>query len=141
MTRVITHKLTLLMFALMACTAISAAQNLHLVKASIPFAFTVGKKTFPAGEYTLLRPEQHLLTLRDAGGRTVAQILTQAVDSRNEAEIPKLRFELVDGQYKLAEVSEPRSDGERLFPASRPQSKMARQNPAPDPGAGEEGQP
>jgi len=45
------------------------------IKANIPFDFTVGGRTFPAGRYRLVRVDPSVLELRDSAGRMLAKLL------------------------------------------------------------------
>src|SRR5262245_49804512 len=64
------------------------------VIANIPFAFTAGNKTLPAGEYTIDRPnsnEPDLLLIRSADGRVAFFLNAGNVEAR---EVPN-KTELV----------------------------------------------
>ena len=73
------------------------------MKAHIPFEFTVGNKTFPAGDYSITQPTQRVLAVRDDRGHMIATVFVHDVESRGPMST-LLRFKLVDGQYSLAEV-------------------------------------
>lgn len=125
MKHLITRTLTSLMLAAMWLPLAAQAQHATVVKANIPFEFSFNGKTFPAGEYSLAQPVDHVLALRDADGKVVAQAFSQGVNSFSGADSTKLRFQKVDGQNILSEVWQKyESDGARLFPADRP-SKVA----------------
>jgi hypothetical protein len=49
---------------LVAATGLVAQQP--ALKANIPFNFTVGNKSMPAGEYTISSPESHLVEIQSA---------------------------------------------------------------------------
>jgi len=122
--------LTVLMLALMAMGIAASAQSAPVVKVTIPFAFNFGDQTFPAGAYTLIRPLENVMALRDSGGRVIAQRLVDGVDSITPADVTKLKFESVDGQYVLTEVwRRQESSGLRLLPTKHV-TNVAKQSPA-----------
>lgn len=129
MTHRVVRKFALLLLAVSTLAAAASAQSMHMVKVSVPFEFSVGAKILPPGQYILLQPGQHLLVVRNARGQTVAQTLTQGSDTQVADRFPKLRFELENGKYKLAEVRQPDSSSERLFPLAKSDTRLARQHP------------
>lgn len=81
------------------------AQSRTLVKANIPFEFSVGAKSFPAGQYSVVQPLQNMIALRDEQGRDVALAFTQEVEQGHlNGEKPLLRFVSVGDHNQLAEV-------------------------------------
>jgi hypothetical protein len=58
--------------ALFTIVTLTAATQLvaqePAVKANIPFNFTAGQKSMPAGEYTISSPDTHVLKIQSAGG-------------------------------------------------------------------------
>lgn len=82
----------------------SSAQR---VIATIPFTFTAGNKTLPAGKYTVtvLNPssDRKALQIRSLNGRSSAIVLTTGVIG-NVAENAKLVFNRYDDQYVFAQV-------------------------------------
>jgi len=74
------------------------------IKANIPFDFTVGGRTFPAGRYRLVRVDPSVLELRDSEGRMLANVLTQSVQSLNAPSEPKLLFDSEGGGHVLTQV-------------------------------------
>jgi hypothetical protein len=81
------------------------AQNIErTIKATIPFEFSVGDKTFPAGNYRLVSTAPAFLQLRDAAGHSLATVLTNSVQSLNATATPKLQFLSEGGHYRLAQV-------------------------------------
>jgi hypothetical protein len=82
----------------------SSAQR---VIASIPFTFTVGKTTLPAGRYTIvvLNPtsDRKILQIRSLNGRSSAMILTNGVIG-NASDDSKLVFERDGDRYVFAQA-------------------------------------
>jgi hypothetical protein len=77
------------------------------VQANVPFEFTVGRRTLPAGDYTFVAVAPALLLVRDRDCRTVASVLTNPVQTTSNYSLPRLRFYLQDGKHVLAEVWQP----------------------------------
>jgi hypothetical protein len=77
------------------------AQTQRLV-ASIPFAFSVGKTTLPAGRYTItvINPtsDRKILQIRSMNGRSSAVVLTTGVNG-NVSDDAKLVFERDGDRY------------------------------------------
>jgi hypothetical protein len=86
--------LIIIMFA--GVFAINAQAQTQRVIASIPFAFTVGKTTLPAGRYTItvINPtsDRKVLQIRSLNGRSSAVVLTTGVIG-NVSDDAKLVFE------------------------------------------------
>ena len=127
MKNLIARTLTLLMLAVLGVT-MASAQTTSVIKVNVPFEFNFAARTFPAGEYTLMQPMQHLLVLRDARGRSIAQTFTGGIESLAPADATKLKFVNRDGQYVLTEVWENLdSSGQRLYP-SKNNANLARRS-------------
>jgi hypothetical protein len=108
------------MFAVVALAGTSPAQSIQVIKVNIPFEFSFGDHSFPAGEYSLVQPRQHFLELRDSKEHFIAQVLTGGVYSRTPATSTKLTFYSSNGRHVLAEVWERQeSSGERLLQTKR----------------------
>ena len=106
MKQLITRTLASLVLMVMSVSAISHAQSTTwVVKASIPFEFTVAGKVFPAGEYSLVEPIQHYLVLRDSRGHSVASVFTSGIDSSSLPATSKLRFDSSNGTPALVTSS------------------------------------
>ena len=63
-------------------------------KVEIPFEFSVGDKTFPAGDYnvTSVNQEKTMLRLSSGDGREVIHILTNPVQGKETPTTSKLIF-------------------------------------------------
>jgi hypothetical protein len=116
MKQLVARTLMLLTLAVMGLTMTSQAQITSVIKVNIPFEFNFAGRTFPAGEYSLMRPMQHLLVLRDSRGHSIAQTFTGGVESLTPADATRLKFSNSDGQYVLTEVWQNLdSSGQRLY--------------------------
>jgi hypothetical protein len=119
------------MFAVMALAVTSPAQSIQVIKVDIPFEFSFGGHSFPAGAYSLVQPRQHFLELRDSRERFIAQVLTGGVYSRTPAASTQLKFYSSNGQHILAEVWERQeSSGERLYQRKPAEDSVKRHSTA-----------
>lgn len=85
-------------------TARAQLINEHLVSFAVPFEFTIGQRTFPAGSYSLVRTEPYLLELRDADKHSLAQIVTRSVQAQRAPEQSKVLFYTENGRHLLGQV-------------------------------------
>lgn len=88
-------------------TSAVSAQQVTLMKANIPFEFSIGKKLFPAGEYTIKLPETSAaptVSLRSADGKSYGLAMTTWVRSATPEGFGSLQFVEVDGNYYLYRV-------------------------------------
>ena len=128
-----------LMVVLMAVMASAHAQSTTVIKVSIPFEFQFGNQTFPAGDYSLTQPEQHVMVLRNARGVTVAQRFVVDIESATPASATRLTFYNHDGRHVLSEVwQQEDTAGQWLFPV-KSQTKLAAQKRSPEARAAAEG--
>jgi hypothetical protein len=101
----IRHTVTALVLAVAWFAGTSHAQDTSVkIKAHIPFEFNVGDKTFPAGNYSITRPLQNFLALRDDRGRVIATAFTHAEQDSSGSAATKLRFLSSGGQRTLTQV-------------------------------------
>ena len=110
-------------FALNAEAQTSGSQRM---RANIPFAFSVGEKTLPAGVYTLsvVNPssDRQALQIRSQNGRFSAIVQTSAV-SAHQINATKLVFRRYGDHYFFAQI-EVAGDATALV-ASRSRSERA----------------
>jgi hypothetical protein len=113
------HSFTLLLLSVLTLGSFAQAQRPdQIIKANIPFDFSFGNRSFPAGRYTVVRVEPSVLELRDPEGRVLANVLTQSVQSLTAPAQPKLFFESEDGGHVLTQVwQENESIGVKLPPS------------------------
>lgn len=119
-------------FAVNAAAQTSAPRRM---RANIPFAFTAGEKTLPAGVYTLsvVNPssDRQALQIRREDGHFSAIIQTSvasgshanAVSGRGDA--AKVVFRRYGDQYFIAQI-EPAGDGETLVASKSRAERSAR---------------
>lgn len=114
---------------LFALTIISAqAQSRSRVTAHIPFAFQVGDKTLPAGDYSVKRLSQNALLVEseDGSARALAQVPRSIQNGANaKAATEKLVFRQYGEQYFLAQVWMTKGAGGRELNMSGAERKAA----------------
>jgi hypothetical protein len=96
-----------LMLIMLAVSVHAQTSGTQRVIANIPFAFSVGKTTLPAGRYTItvLNPtsDRKTLQIRSVNGRASAIVLTTTSDG-NLSDNAKLVFERHGDQYFFAQA-------------------------------------
>lgn len=100
--------LAIMMLAgVLVVSAQAQSSSAQKVIASIPFTFTVGKTTLPAGRYTIavLNPssDRKILHIRSLNGRASAMILTNGVLG-NASDDAKIVFERDGDRYVFAQA-------------------------------------
>ena len=131
MKKLIARSIASILLSVLSLDLIAHAQSPErTIKANIPFEFSVGNRSFPAGRYSLVRVQPFLLELRDPEGRVLANVLTQSVQSQTAPAEPKLLFDNEGGGHALTQVwQENESIGQQLRPsklATRAVQKAAR---------------
>ena len=84
----------------------SAFAQSEQITVNIPFNFTVGERTLPAGEYVLQRNRRDSNTvwfIRNRSNRSAVVMLTQSVLANDVQQKTKLVFRRYDDLYFLAE--------------------------------------
>ena len=95
----------LLGLSLMLAT-VSAYGQTVLVKANIPFNFSVTGATLPAGAYTIqsLTSDGRVLSVRDSDMKALEMILATRCESLNHAKQTKLVFHRYGDRYFLTQI-------------------------------------
>jgi hypothetical protein len=95
--------ISLLSLLLMAGSAI--AQTIH-ARANVPFNFSVGNKTLPAGAYDIrtISSDTKMLLLHARDGKANMIVGSNGTESLKSAEKTKLVFHRYGSQYFLAEI-------------------------------------
>jgi hypothetical protein len=90
---------------LAASTGLFAQQP--AVKANIPFNFTVGEQSMPAGDYTITSPSRHIVLIQSADRQHFGMVIGS--DSSHEAAAgrPALVFDKYGEYYFLHRVLSP----------------------------------
>ena len=90
-----------------AVSVYARAESRPLVKASIPFSFTVGNQSFPAGDYTIstVQPQSRdVIQLRSADGERVSFVFTLPSSSLDPSAQTKLIFQHYGSTYFLSQI-------------------------------------
>ena len=110
---------------IVAAVAMAHAQSGDVLKVTITFNFSVGTKTFLAGEYSLKPLLPHAMALRNQAGQVLTSIGTHSVESREAERSSKLVFNGYNGQYFLTQIWEARDDIGRELAKSRAEAEIA----------------
>jgi len=100
-------RVTVLSFLLMLAAVSLSAQSERTGAINIPFSFTVGEKTLPAGEYSFEpnRKDSDLVWLvQSRDGDVTALFTTTAVRATETQEKAKLVFHKYGDQYFLSQI-------------------------------------
>jgi hypothetical protein len=121
MKNLVARTLASLLLGVLTLGSVAHAQHAEqVIKADIPFEFSVGNQVFPAGNYSLVSTAPALLDLRDARGHILVRVLTNSVETQQVPVSPALEFYNEGSRYSLAQVwKENNSIGQEL-----PQSKL-----------------
>lgn len=95
---------TLSLFAILALATTAGYAQQITVLAKVPFEFTVGKQTLPAGEYIIQRLTPSALIVSNRNNRFSTVLLPESLSSSLEGSNPKLKFERTNGQSALSEI-------------------------------------
>ena len=92
------------MLVMLAVSMAHAQIGGDVLKVKVPFNFSVGTQTFPAGEYSLKPLLPHTMLLRNQAGQVLTSIGTNSVESSEAQKSVKLVFNGYDGHYFLAQI-------------------------------------
>ena len=98
------------------------AQTARPLVVNVPFDFVVGKKTLPAGQYTVKRfisNNDKLLLVQSADGRTVQSIQTSEIEASAAADAAQLKFHRYGDKYFLFQIWTPGTQVGRELPKSQ----------------------
>lgn len=96
--------LTMLLSTFIGMTGPASAATGTFVKVNIPFEFSVGDRTFPAGEYSLTQLRPDIIALYDSRGHNVDIALAYVKTNLEPPTDTKVKFEVVGGRHMLAEM-------------------------------------
>jgi hypothetical protein len=117
--------ISLLSLLLVAGSAI--AQSSH-VRANVPFNFTIGSKTLPAGTYDIaaISSDPNVLLVQAQGGSSII-VPSNAAESLKGAEKSKLVFNRYRDQYFLAEIWVQGATRGRQLPKTSLEKELAKE--------------
>src|SRR2546423_15325838 len=94
-----------ILIGLMFATAFAAhAQTVRSAVFNVPFDFVIGKRTLPAGKYTVkrfVRDNDSLLLVTSADGRAVESFQTSAIQAAQAKDTAQLEFRRSGATYFL----------------------------------------
>jgi hypothetical protein len=85
-------------------TAGGAMAQDRAVRATVPFAFTVGNKLLPAGNYEISTPQTDVVEIRNRDNTHIVAMTTTSFDSHESRSGGKLVFDKYGDQYFLSEI-------------------------------------
>ena len=101
--------------------------NSNRVVANVPFEFSVGYKSMPAGEYSVqtITSASNGLLIRSADGKISALRLSDATETRKDKPAARLVFHRYGERYFLAEVWNGTDNTGRVLRPSQEESTLA----------------
>ena len=90
-----------------AISVYAQAENVPFIKVSIPFDFTVGNQTLPAGDYTLSDSDFHpqsVIWLQSSDGKHVAVVSTHPRYALDPSARTQLIFQHSGSEYFLSQL-------------------------------------
>ena len=110
------HILSLSVAVLLLAGLVQGQFPAWVINVKVPFEFQLDNKTFPAGNYSIVRTAPYGLSLRNSQGRVLAVAMTTTVESAPFRAAPMLLFYVQGGEHYLIGV---RRGGDR-YELSRP---------------------
>jgi hypothetical protein len=105
MKHLVVRLFTPLLLAVLLLAGLARAQYAdQIIKVNIPFGFDIGNQTFPAGLYSLVRTEPHILRLRNSESHVIATLVTGSVEAATAPSSAKLDFYVEGGRHILTRV-------------------------------------
>ena len=116
----------LLTAATLLVSAGASAQVLE--QATIPFAFTVGQRSFPPGNYVIARVGSGVVQVRGWKGKELLSELTSVIPNAVISNDPnKLVFHVYRNQYFLTEIRSAVGEPSGRLPLSRLERQLQQQ--------------
>jgi hypothetical protein len=98
-------------------------QSSSMIRANVPFSFTVGDKALPAGQYTASTITQgNAIVIRSADSKDAAVRLSNAVKDSDNNSQAKLVFHRYGQRYFLSEVWLGNTTGHQLLKSKQERS-------------------
>ncbi len=112
-----------------AMTAVPAAAQSR-VRVNIPFAFEAGTESLPSGQYMIERTSPtgpSVLRIHNVDANKTFGLLSLPAVRPVAGDYPRLKFEILAGTYRLAEVWTPGAEGGVFLPRTKEQAVIAQQ--------------
>ena len=106
----IASTLTELSLAVLFFVVSAHAESGQRITAHIPFEFTVGSISLPAGQYEFIRTDNDIYQVRDADGRSLLAMASASIQANGLRERSTLKFATVDGRHVLVQIWNERAD-------------------------------
>ena len=115
------------LLSLLLVAGLAIAQSNH-VRANVPFSFTVGSETLPAGTYDIraMSSDPKVLLVQAQGGSSII-VGSNAAESLKGAENTKLVFNRYRDQYFLAEIWVQGATRGRQLPKTSREKELAKE--------------
>ena len=130
MKREITNAFASLMLVLVLAAVTASAQSAKQMTANIPFQFTIGNQTLPAGEYTIRYINQdsgkNTLLIKSTDGRNSRIVQMTPAQKSTPAEKASLVFNQYGDSYFLSEVWNAADQFGLSLPKSRAERELER---------------
>lgn len=125
---------SMLILAIILTVITASAQTFRAYRAEIPFDFTVGKKIYKAGGYSVQLNEvnQHinLLSVKDLNGRSLNQTVALKSGAVSGNKETRLIFNRYGNQYVLRKIAAP--DFGIMLPKMKTERRIAKNFGKPD---------
>jgi hypothetical protein len=97
------------------------AQQAGHVSVKVPFEFTAGSATLPAGEYSFQEEQNGVVLISSVERHKAVMVLTSAWTPALTSGQPRVKFDKLDGQYSLSEISMVGEPGRKLIHFDQPE--------------------
>lgn len=124
-----TLKTVVVLNLLLILTVVSAVARSSRKVTNVPFSFTVGGKTLPAGEYAIeryQRQSENIWLVQSRDGRSSVLVNTHSVRSYEPQDKGKLVFRRYGSQYFLSQIWSEGATSGRELRVSRSKSDLAK---------------
>jgi hypothetical protein len=81
-----------------------AQYDAQRLTANIPFEFTVGNISLPAGQYDFLRTGFNIFQIRNSAGHSVYTMAGSGVEQNAKGKLSDLKFTTVQGRHVLTQI-------------------------------------
>jgi hypothetical protein len=121
----IANTLTGLSLAVLFFVASAHAQS-GRITANIPFDFTVGSISLPAGQYEFVDTGSNIVQVRGADRRTLYTLSSASIQASQISEKSTLKFSIVDGRHVLVQIWNELAANGNEFPYGHTSAELAK---------------